>query len=94
MRFDTSFKGLGLSLDSLARLNFANAEKSKKKCLELCTGYSWCYAVEVTLMEFGDLLPICGLVTDRPTFEKVYGQGQKEYSTFWVCGKLGYVDRY
>ena len=52
-----------------------NAEEAKKKCLEICEGYSWCYAAQVTLRRSWST-PRCRLITDRPTFENVYGQGQ------------------
>ena len=43
--------------------------------MELCKGYEWCFAAEVVLRDIWPT-PTCGLITDRPTFENVYGQDQ------------------
>ena len=52
-----------------------NADRAKKRCLRLCTKYSWCYAAQVTLTSYLPT-PECSLVTDHPTFEHAYGLGQ------------------
>ena len=49
-----------------------NAEKAKDRCLNLCSQYSWCFAAYPILRNIWKT-PSCQLVTDRPTFEDVYG---------------------
>eukprot|EP01083_Nonionella_stella_P140281 429836_1 len=55
-----------------------NAEQATQDCKQTCDQYSWCYAAEVVLRDVWDT-PECRLVTDRPTFENVYGSDQ-DYS--------------
>ena len=57
-----------------------NADQAKEKCLRLCAKYIWCYAGQISLYKHRyNAKWQCRLMTDRPTFEHVYGQGQ-DYS--------------
>ena len=69
LRYETKFE----------YLRPGNADQAKEKCLRLCAKYIWCYAGQISLVEHRYTPWQCSLMTDRPTFEHVYGQGQ-DYS--------------
>jgi len=52
-----------------------NAAKSIDACQTTCAQYPWCLAAEVILGGDEDQwpMPMCSLITDRPTFEQYYG---------------------
>lgn len=61
--------------------NYVN--QGTQSCLDLCSKYSWCFAANVVFRD-GWHYPYCILITDRPTFEKVYGSNQ-DYT--WSASK-------
>jgi len=78
LEFDTVFT------DLMPWTNGDNKQRATDRCQSVCSKYSWCYAANVMLR---DEWPHCTLITDKPTFEAVYGSDQ-DYS--W--GATKYID--